>query len=1084
MAGMEAFEAYFRRADLNQDGRISGQEAVAFFQGASLPQQVLAQVWMHADQSKTGFLGRPEFFNALRLVTVAQSGRQLTPDIVQSALYGPAAARIPPPKIAGGSAPPQAAAGAPRPQGNAAAPAPAPGQAGAAQMNPAAAAPRPQGSGMMPTSAGAPRPQGSGMMPTSAAAPRPQGSGMMPTSTQFAGAPQANAGAVPRPQGVNSMMPAASQGGAMPPNQFTGPRGTQSQSPNMGYAQQLLTSSTGFMRPPPQVGAPATSLQATGMNQSPLDGGSMGGSVGWQGGNVGSLGGFSQPSPGAAVPSQTTSGGFGLGMSSSMGMVPGQQTHAMSSSSLPPQSNSAVLPPDSRALVLSGNGPASGSGASTEIFSALTQPKPSTSTPALPTTSSFMSKPTGSQNFANLTQPGSLQGTPTVSYGTSQPQQTQPITKPSVPSPGVSAGVSNSSSQWPKVNQSDIQKYTKVFRDVDRDRDGKITGAEARTLFLSWKLPRDVLKQVWDLSDQDNDGMLSLREFCIALYLMERNRAGTPLPPSLPDSLKFDETLLRATGLPSTAYNAPSWQPNQGLPHRGPGAPGLPTGGVRPPLPQMHSQTDGATRPGQPRPHMPGMDNHAAAQGITDDRSGVNSAAQEAPKKVEVEKQVLDSREKLEYYRTKMQDLVLYKSRCDNRLNEITERASSDKREVELLSKKYEEKYKQVAELASKLAVEEAAFRDVQERKVELNDALIKMVQGGSVDGLLQVRADRIQHQLEEMEKAFNERCKHFGLQFKPSATVELPFGWEPGQQEGAVEWDEDWDKFEDEGFGLVKDNGTIVENPASAENANASSLWDDGVSTDGMSPVASSNGHIKDVRHYRAGDQAPESELAYDFGDESVRSPGSAGRSASGSPFKSSRFGVHDSSPTKKGTYSDHGGSESVFGDNYGDETTWNFDDQDTESVWGSNAMNEPGHHGSNSFFGSDDFNVDPVRVGSPSGASAYGKKSTFFDDSVPSSPAYTSGFSPKFGESRDDSSSYNFGRFDSFRSQDSAVPQESRFSRFDSVSSSKGEGAAEFDSSNSSRNFGRFDSFDEADPFGSTGPFKASGARSPPKF
>jgi hypothetical protein len=41
---MEAFEAYFRRADLNQDGRISGQEAVAFFQGANLPQQVLAQV--------------------------------------------------------------------------------------------------------------------------------------------------------------------------------------------------------------------------------------------------------------------------------------------------------------------------------------------------------------------------------------------------------------------------------------------------------------------------------------------------------------------------------------------------------------------------------------------------------------------------------------------------------------------------------------------------------------------------------------------------------------------------------------------------------------------------------------------------------------------------------------------------------------------------------------------------------------------------------------------------------------------------------------------------------------------------------
>jgi hypothetical protein len=74
----------------------------------------------------------------------------------------------------------------------------------------------------------------------------------------------------------------------------------------------------------------------------------------------------------------------------------------------------------------------------------------------------------------------------------------------------------------------------------------------------------EVLKQVWDLSDQDNDGMLSLREFCIALYLMERHRAGTPLPSMLPDSLKYDQTLLQATGLPSTAYNGPSWQQNPG----------------------------------------------------------------------------------------------------------------------------------------------------------------------------------------------------------------------------------------------------------------------------------------------------------------------------------------------------------------------------------------------------------------------------------------------------------------------------------------------------------------------------------------
>ena len=47
MAGqnpMDQFEAYFRRADLDGDGRISGAEAVSFFEGSNLTKQVLAQV--------------------------------------------------------------------------------------------------------------------------------------------------------------------------------------------------------------------------------------------------------------------------------------------------------------------------------------------------------------------------------------------------------------------------------------------------------------------------------------------------------------------------------------------------------------------------------------------------------------------------------------------------------------------------------------------------------------------------------------------------------------------------------------------------------------------------------------------------------------------------------------------------------------------------------------------------------------------------------------------------------------------------------------------------------------------------------
>ncbi|GJX06470.1 epidermal growth factor receptor substrate 15-like protein 1 [Tanacetum coccineum] len=96
---MEKFEEYFRRADLDKDGRISGAEAVTFFQASNLPKPTLAQIWQHADQNCTGFLGRQEFFNALKLVTVAQSKRELTPDIVKAALYGPASSKIPAPQI-------------------------------------------------------------------------------------------------------------------------------------------------------------------------------------------------------------------------------------------------------------------------------------------------------------------------------------------------------------------------------------------------------------------------------------------------------------------------------------------------------------------------------------------------------------------------------------------------------------------------------------------------------------------------------------------------------------------------------------------------------------------------------------------------------------------------------------------------------------------------------------------------------------------------------------------------------------------------------------------------------------------------
>ena len=48
----DVFDAYFRMADVDKDGRISGAEAVVFLQRSNLPKHVLAQVFQcFADQN-------------------------------------------------------------------------------------------------------------------------------------------------------------------------------------------------------------------------------------------------------------------------------------------------------------------------------------------------------------------------------------------------------------------------------------------------------------------------------------------------------------------------------------------------------------------------------------------------------------------------------------------------------------------------------------------------------------------------------------------------------------------------------------------------------------------------------------------------------------------------------------------------------------------------------------------------------------------------------------------------------------------------------------------------------------------------
>ncbi|KAJ8764004.1 hypothetical protein K2173_004877 [Erythroxylum novogranatense] len=1084
-ATTDLFDAYFRRADLDGDGQISGPEAVAFFQGSGLSKQVLAQVWMHADQRKAGFLGRQEFYNALKLVTVAQSKRELTQDIVKAALYGPASAKIPAPQI-NLAATPASKVGVP-----------------AAQLTSSTSATASQNVGIRPA----------------------QAPGIVSANHQYFPT-QPNLHPTP-PQAAPSIPASPSQ--QLPAGQVI-PKG----------------GNVGAPRPP----SSSVSTNFLGGNSS---------------GPTSLI-----PSRGVVPAATPTRDAFGMavpGLTTVAQPRPQMTAGQMHSAVSKPQN--ATLFSDQQATKDSKKSAENGFSSDSlfgDVFAASpSEPKQgslqaasstsnlSASSASVP--SSVESQPSAGPSFHNssqLTYSQQPRGDPATGK---QNEKINVQTAATSPSSGFSGGAGNSVSnqsqlQWPKMTQSDIQKYMKVFIQVDTDRDGKVTGEQARNLFLSWRLPREILKQVWDLSDQDNDSMLSLREFCTALYLMERFREGRPLPATLPGSVISDETLLSMTSHPTASYSSGTWTPAPGLRHpqavHGPRPPSA--AAAKPPRPPSVPHTDDK-QPPQLKPKVPVLEKHLVDQLSQEEQDSLNSKFQEATqadKKVEeLEKEISDSRQKIEFYRTKMQELILYKSQCENRLNEVTARVSAERSEVDVLERKYIEKYKQSGDVASRLTIEEATFRDIQEKKMELYKAIVKMEEGGTAEDVLKERADGIQSSLELLVKSVNERCKQYGLRTKPTSLVELPFGWQPGIQEGTADWDEDWDKFDDEGYTFVKELTLDVQNVVAPPKEKTSIRK--GTSSKGDINDSPFSAESKSEKNTTSDELNHEIESTDDQNENGV--VGNPQSPAQKSPTKDQANQIQksptresaDSSPHSKETTSEGGGAESVLSnDRSVNEPHWGtFDSHyDTESVWGFDSGKLKDHDGQEgSLFGIDGFNLNPIKTGSlqekspfvfadsvPStpaydqgkssflfdsvpSTPAYGQgKSSFVFDSVPSTPAYNQGKSSvvfdsvpstpaynqgkstsifadsvpstpayKFGEGSEDHSFDSFSRFDSFNMHDGGLFQSSNpsFSRFDSMRSTSESNqtygfASSFDSfkdSEQSHGFSRFDSFRDSD-------------------
>ena len=358
---------------------------------------------MYSDKRKAGFLTREEFYNALKLVTVAQKGRELSPDIVKAALEGPAAAKIPAPQINAVTAPP------------------------VRQM----AAPRPPVHSMVPTPSQTP-----GFIPSSQLFSHPNGQHLRSNQAPYVG------------QGIPGVVMGPSQ-----------------QTPNPGNPSLPIEWQGGGVRPASlALNGPTPIGQAQVRAPSPAFSGSAPSVIG------------------QAQPALITS--------ASQTLQP-VSVNASTTSTKPVDPLLSLQP-----LTKSSNGFSSDSVFGGDLFSAASKTKATTTSgfvgSIVPNSSAGIVPPSSLSQASVTPVPNTIvQGSSAVGRSLEMAQN-RVISATPISSVGGAVGLAPRPTErpWPKFTQSDILRYSKVFAAVDKDRDGKITGEEARTLFLSWKLPR------------------------------------------------------------------------------------------------------------------------------------------------------------------------------------------------------------------------------------------------------------------------------------------------------------------------------------------------------------------------------------------------------------------------------------------------------------------------------------------------------------------------------------------------------------------------------------------------------------------
>ncbi|XP_060688937.1 ralBP1-associated Eps domain-containing protein 2 isoform X2 [Hemiscyllium ocellatum] len=104
-----------------------------------------------------------------------------------------------------------------------------------------------------------------------------------------------------------------------------------------------------------------------------------------------------------------------------------------------------------------------------------------------------------------------------------------------------------------RITEEQREYYFNQFKTLQPDMKSLISGSVAKDLFTKSKLPIRELSHIWELSDVDCDGALTLFEFCAAFHLVVARKNGYSLPAMLPETL-MPEYLQRSEAFPQLTH--------------------------------------------------------------------------------------------------------------------------------------------------------------------------------------------------------------------------------------------------------------------------------------------------------------------------------------------------------------------------------------------------------------------------------------------------------------------------------------------------------------------------------------------------